>query len=40
MEKFLKALGKVLIVALYVIVVVVVIGVIRWLWKLITGGYD
>ena len=37
MEKFLKALGKVLVIVVYIIVVVVIIGLIRWVWKAIRG---
>lgn len=33
MKKFLKAVGRVLLYALYVIVVLILIGILRWLFK-------
>ena len=40
MKKFLKALGRILVCVLYIIVVVVIIGIVRWIWKLLTHQYD
>lgn len=40
MEKVFKAIGKILVYALYVIVVVVVIGIIRWIFKALTHQAD
>lgn len=40
MEKFLKALGRILVYVLYIIVVLIIIGIVRWLWKLVTHQYD
>lgn len=37
MEKFLKALGRILVYALYVIVVLVLIGIVRWIFKALTN---
>ncbi len=36
MEKFLKALGRVLVYVVYIIVVIVIIGIIRWIFKAVT----
>lgn len=40
MEKFLKALGRVLVYVIYIIVVIVIIGVIRWIFKVLTDRTD
>lgn len=36
MEKFLKALGRILVYALYVIVVLIIIVIVRWIFKALT----
>lgn len=40
MKKFLKALGRILVYVLYIIVVAVIIGIVRWIWKLLMHQYD
>ena len=40
MEKVFKALGKVLVYATYVIVVLVILGIIQWIVKALTHKAD
>lgn len=40
MEKFVKALGKVLVALIYVIIVVILIGFIKWLIGLFRSRSD
>lgn len=40
MEKFMKALGKILVYVIYAIVVIAIIGIIRWTFKAFTNRSD
>lgn len=37
MEKFLKVLGRILVYVVYAIVVIIVIGLVRWAFKALTN---